>query len=125
MTALIAIVLVGPGCTKSKPAPAPPTESAKDKSQSVSDPPEAPDVTVVDAGSASESTGTAKVQEPKYRKLTVTELIDKVGSSVVFLTARNASGDPVATGSGFVIDTEGIIATNRHVVASAANPGTA
>ncbi len=121
---VIAIVLVGPGCTKSKPTAAPPTESATDETTSVSDTSQTPNATAVDStapGGASGSTEAVNVEQRGYRKLTVTELIDKVGSSVVFLTARNALGDPVATGSGFVIDTEGIIATNRHVVASAAS----
>lgn len=131
MCAAAIFTMTGLGCTKSKSGAVPPTKGASEE-------PENPDRTSPELSSknpggdsgetplrtapaSDNTTGTTSAEEPKFRKLTVTELIDKVGTAVVFLTARNALGDPVATGSGFVIDTEGIIATNRHVVADAAS----
>jgi len=43
------------------------------------------------------------------------EMVEKLESSLVSITALNA-GEPFATGSGFVISDNGLIATNYHVI---------
>jgi S1-C subfamily serine protease len=47
------------------------------------------------------------------------ELVQKADRGVVYLVAEDALGETVASGSGFVIDSGGLVATNYHVLASA------
>jgi Trypsin-like peptidase domain len=49
------------------------------------------------------------------------EIIRNVLSRVVLITAQDENGKPLAFGSGFVIDGEGHIASNLHVVAGASS----
>jgi len=52
-----------------------------------------------------------KPPEPRFAKLQLTELVKKVEESCVIVAARKSSG------SGFVIDAAGLVATNFHVIA--------
>jgi putative serine protease PepD len=54
----------------------------------------------------------------------VTPVADKVLPSVVTISAKPASGDGTATGSGEVIKSDGYILTNNHVIAGAVDGGT-
>jgi putative serine protease PepD len=49
---------------------------------------------------------------------TVAEIYRRVGDAVVLVRAGSELGGGVATGSGFVIDAEGHVVTNQHVVGS-------
>jgi S1-C subfamily serine protease/thiol-disulfide isomerase/thioredoxin len=47
------------------------------------------------------------------------EIIQLAEKSVVYLVARDAVGDEIGSGTGFLVDGEGLVATNYHVIASA------
>ena len=47
------------------------------------------------------------------------DIIQMAGNSVVYIVIRDALGDEIASGTGFVIDERGHIATNFHVVSTA------
>lgn len=49
----------------------------------------------------------------------VVEIIDSLDDGVVLITTRNALQQDTATGSGFVIDRRGLVATNYHVLSQA------
>ncbi|WP_182865627.1 trypsin-like peptidase domain-containing protein [Rhodopirellula sp. JC639] len=48
-----------------------------------------------------------------------TALIDRVGSGVVVISAKNIYGEPSAFGSGFLIHASGLVVTNYHVIGGA------
>jgi S1-C subfamily serine protease len=50
------------------------------------------------------------------RRLTVGEIITKVGPGVVLLSCLDSKGKEYGLGSGFVIDSSGLVATSFHVV---------
>lgn len=49
------------------------------------------------------------------------DLYKRVSSAIVFIRIYNSAGRSLGSGSGFVIDTKGIIVTNNHVVRGAAD----
>ncbi|MFN0052382.1 MAG: trypsin-like peptidase domain-containing protein [Planctomycetales bacterium] len=51
--------------------------------------------------------------------LTVEEIVKSIEGGVVFLTTFDSQGNRLAFGSGFVIDTRGLVATNLHVLRGA------
>ncbi len=53
--------------------------------------------------------------------LTAQEITKKVQGGVVLITTHGVLGEPIALGSGFVIDKTGLVATNYHVVANASS----
>jgi S1-C subfamily serine protease len=54
-------------------------------------------------------------------ELSVPEIVNKVQPTIVVIESKKASG--VARGSGFVIDSSGIVVTNLHVISGALNIG--
>jgi S1-C subfamily serine protease len=79
-------------------------------------------------------TGAVVDSEPDDEGLTVTEIYERDGPGVVFIQAEVQSqvespfglpdqGSGIATGSGFVLDKEGYILTNAHVVEGAEEAG--
>ncbi|HEV2774978.1 MAG TPA: trypsin-like peptidase domain-containing protein [Solirubrobacteraceae bacterium] len=56
---------------------------------------------------------------PDARSRAVREVYAKASPSVVFVRSREGSG--VASGTGFVVDSDGTIVTNAHVVAGSSN----
>jgi S1-C subfamily serine protease/thiol-disulfide isomerase/thioredoxin len=50
---------------------------------------------------------------------TVAQIIERVEHGIVLITVRNAAGQEVALGTGFVIDASGLVATNYHVMSGA------
>lgn len=51
--------------------------------------------------------------------LTPAEIIKKYGDAVVVITTYSAAEDAIGLGSGFIVDSSGIIITCRHVIAGA------
>lgn len=69
---------------------------------------------------ADESTSSpAKTTPVPNESLSRAALIDAAMQSVVLITSRDASGREIGTGTGFVIDPSGLVATNFHVVEGA------
>lgn len=62
--------------------------------------------------------GTGATYEPNAEELSTAELYQRVTHSVVNITVATRNGN-AGTGSGFVIDAEGHIVTNNHVVENA------
>jgi len=56
---------------------------------------------------------------PDARSRAVRDVYAKVSPSVVFIRSREGAG--VASGTGFVVDSDGTIVTNAHVVAGSSN----
>ncbi|MEZ6054671.1 MAG: trypsin-like peptidase domain-containing protein, partial [Planctomycetaceae bacterium] len=52
-------------------------------------------------------------------ELTVEQLVERVKPSVVVVTFSGRDGGQMGLGSGFVLDSEGLIATNLHVIGEA------
>ena len=50
------------------------------------------------------------------RPSTLKHLVEKVSPSVVTIRVRGRDGNPIGMGTGFVIDSQGLIATNFHVI---------
>ena len=75
----------------------------------------------IDAGGESAGEGGAALARPTNdgdgKGLTVNEIYQRDSDGVVFIQARQSAG--AATGAGFVIDDEGHILTNAHVVEGA------
>jgi S1-C subfamily serine protease len=73
------------------------------------------------------SNSSAVFEQQSNRDLTFRDLFAKVNSSVVQITSSRMGGDGnnsehrTAIGSGFVIDKEGHVATNYHVIANSRN----
>lgn len=57
---------------------------------------------------------------PNGGKLSLADLIEQLDDGVVLIVGYDSFGSEVALGSGFVIDKAGLVATNYHVVSSAA-----
>jgi S1-C subfamily serine protease/thiol-disulfide isomerase/thioredoxin len=55
--------------------------------------------------------------EPEDRRAA---LVQRVGSGVVMLATKNVFGEPAGFGSGFVLHASGLVLTNYHVIAGAA-----
>lgn len=54
--------------------------------------------------------------DPEKKALTIEEIADKARDSVVVILYTSREGKQVGLGSGFVVDSDGIIATNLHVI---------
>ncbi|MEX2196339.1 MAG: trypsin-like peptidase domain-containing protein [Thermoleophilaceae bacterium] len=91
---------------------------------------------VIDTGDTVNEVVQSPITEPAADRgdgegLTVSEIYDRDGPGVVFIEARGVSGDSPfgtpnegrATGSGFVLEDEGFILTNAHVVEGADDIG--
>jgi WD40 repeat protein/S1-C subfamily serine protease len=61
-----------------------------------------------------------KAQGAREAKLGLGDLIKQANPSVVLINIENKSGRKVGFGSGFLIDDQGLVATNLHVVRQAA-----
>jgi WD40 repeat protein/S1-C subfamily serine protease len=61
-----------------------------------------------------------KAQGAQEAKLGLGDLIKQANPSVVLINIENKSGQKVGFGSGFLIDDQGLVATNLHVVRQAA-----
>lgn len=53
------------------------------------------------------------------KRLAVDEVIAQVDGGIVMLNCKNASGKKIGLGSGFIINDQGLIATNYHVLRGA------
>lgn len=60
-------------------------------------------------------TGPASAQKP----MSVAELVRTVKPAVVYIATFNAKGEQQGLGSGFVVDSSGIVVTNLHVIQGA------
>jgi S1-C subfamily serine protease/thiol-disulfide isomerase/thioredoxin len=58
---------------------------------------------------------------PPPKVLTPAEVIQRVDHGVLLLTCLNSAGDEIGFGSGFVINDQGFVATNYHVIGSASS----
>jgi S1-C subfamily serine protease len=114
--ARVAYVLAG---VSAEPAPLPPPAPSTSPSGSASAPLPAADAgassATVDAGAAPDA-GTPRPKSTSVDK-TPAELFKEVSPSVVSLTALKNRG--VGGGTGFLIDRNGTVATNHHVIADA------
>jgi len=72
--------------------------------------------TVTQTVAAPASSGAASGQAGS---MSIADLYASLRPSVVKITAASASNGPIGTGSGLILDTEGHVVTNYHVVASA------
>ncbi len=66
-----------------------------------------------------ETAGESKSTLPSEAPLTVEQLAKIANKSVVEITVTGRQGDRIALGSGFIIQSDGLIATNLHVIAEA------
>jgi S1-C subfamily serine protease len=53
--------------------------------------------------------------------LSVTEIAAAASKGTVTILAIDARGDTISQGSGFVVDSNGVVVTNWHVLEGAAN----
>lgn len=67
---------------------------------------------------AKEPEATASLLPSVPQPRTTAELVAGVQDGVVFLTTYNSKGDKLGFGTGFVIDSKGLVATNFHVLRS-------
>ena len=58
---------------------------------------------------------------PQEKKPSRSELVQQVQRSIAYITIRDNLGTPQGLGSGFVVDTGGLIATNYHVIRAASS----
>jgi hypothetical protein len=56
-----------------------------------------------------------------YREIAPEKIHAKNKKAVVFITAHDFGGNPKKSGSGFVVDEDGVIATNYHVISDSAD----
>ncbi len=56
------------------------------------------------------------VTKQPLAELTIAQLVEKIGPSVVTIRVNGRDGDELAMGTGFVIDASGLVATNLHVI---------
>jgi serine protease Do len=57
----------------------------------------------------------------KASELSVPEIVNKVQPTIVVIESKKADG--ISRGSGFVVDSSGIVVTNMHVISGALNVG--
>ena len=65
---------------------------------------------------AEDSTKPAEDSAKSNEPLAVTQLIEQIRPSVVTIRVNGRDGSELAMGTGFVIDREGLIVTNLHVI---------
>ncbi|MGB8783935.1 MAG: trypsin-like peptidase domain-containing protein, partial [Terriglobales bacterium] len=62
---------------------------------------------------------TATLPAASQRAPSLPELARSVSPAVVLIATSDKNGNPLAEGSGFVVDANGLIATNLHVIKGA------
>ena len=70
-------------------------------------------ITVTTADGSKRATCTITV----ISELTAKQIIEKYGNAVVYIEVSDKNHQPIASGSGFIVNSSGILVTNFHVIA--------
>ncbi len=113
-----AFLLTVSACSK----PAEPAKQGSSQPQTDSQLAEATPTDAEDAGANQSMRPATDAGNPEQqsKSLTHKQIIQRAGQAVVYLIAKNALGEEVASGTGFLIDERGWVATNYHVMRQAA-----
>ena len=60
--------------------------------------------------------GETKPGRFRTKEWSVADLVDQVDNGIVAITLQDAAGNDSGMGSGFLIDSTGLVATNFHVI---------
>ena len=111
---VIKLSLQSPGVVSTESVPIRPTSVAKQET-------EKKETSAKDTAKKETSDGAAEKSkdDQPLPQLPLPELIMRVDRGIVRLDSFNVSNEPLGQGTGFVIDSDGLVATNFHVVQGA------